>query len=354
MPSLTVMTWNVENLFHPDADATHEKRQLFQTKLATLAAVIEQEQPDLLALQEVGPNGALSALQQALCTPMHHALSGEPDRRGIRVAFLSRLPFTASTQIGPFPALIRPLQERDPIFDDVETPEDESLTAEMGRGALEVTVEVEGTSVTLLNTHFKSKLITYPRQRGLVQGSRFQPKDEGERYRYAAYALYRRTGEAVTLRERINQLLAPASGSFETADGLGREKSVIVCGDLNDEPDAATTQILQGPAGSEIDTGGFPRGDKGDGYRLWNLALLLNLGPNGEPPAEPPLTRVFKGRGELIDHIFASHRLVNPANLPVARTVQATASLPSVSEDPSERSADPASDHAAVVATFSL
>ncbi|MFM7732835.1 MAG: hypothetical protein ACKO6F_05140, partial [Cyanobium sp.] len=62
----------------------------------------------------------------------------------------------------------------------------------------------------------------------------------------------------------------------------------------------------------------------------------------------------FKGRGELIDHIFASHRLVNPANLPLARTVLATAELPSVGDTPAERSQDPASDHVAVVATFTL
>jgi endonuclease/exonuclease/phosphatase family metal-dependent hydrolase len=285
---------------------------------------------------------------------MPHALEGLPDSRGIRVAFLSKLPFSASKQLRPFPTLIRPVQERDPIFDDPITPPDEALTAEMGRGGLEVTVAADGTEVTVVNAHFKSKLISYARQRGLVGGSQFQPNDEGERYRYAAYALFRRTGEAVTIRERVNELLAPASGSPEPEDGLGRQKAVIVCGDLNDEPEAATTQILQGPAGSEIGTGGFAQGDKGDGYRLWNLAPVLNRSADGHPPAEPPFTRVFKGRGELIDHIFASNRLVNPDNLPEARTVMATPTLPSVTEEPSARSADPASDHAAVVATFTL
>jgi endonuclease/exonuclease/phosphatase family metal-dependent hydrolase len=178
--------------------------------------------------------------------------------------------------------------------------------------------------------------------------------DEGERYRYAAYALFHRTGEAVTIRERVNELLAPADGSPEPEDGLGRQKALIVCGDLNDEPEAATTQILQEPAGSEIGTGGFDAQDRGDGYRLWTLAPLLNLGSDGELPAEEPYTRVFKGRAELIDHIFASHRLVNLGNLPVARTVMATPTLPSVTEEPGARGADPASDHAAVVATFQL
>jgi hypothetical protein len=120
------------------------------------------------------------------------------------------------------------------------------------------------------------------------------------------------------------------------------------------EPEAATTQNLQGPPGSELGTGGFPHGDKEDSYRLWNLAPLLNQGPDGESPAEPPYTRIFKGRGAMIDHILASHRLVNPRNKPEARTVLATEGLPSVTEDPGERGAVPASDHAAVVASFSL
>jgi hypothetical protein len=87
---------------------------------------------------------------------------------------------------------------------------------------------------------------------------------------------------------------------------------------------------------------------------MWNLAPRLNFTPDGQPPAEPPSTRVFKGRGELIDHIFASHRLVNHENIPEARTVVASNRLPSVNEVPSERKSDPASDHAAVVATFTI
>jgi hypothetical protein len=87
---------------------------------------------------------------------------------------------------------------------------------------------------------------------------------------------------------------------------------------------------------------------------MWNLAPRLNFTPEGIPPVEPPYTRVFKGRGELIDHIFASHRLVNPENIPEVRTVVSSGRLPSVNEVPTERKSDPASDHAAVVATFTI
>jgi endonuclease/exonuclease/phosphatase family metal-dependent hydrolase len=54
----------------------------------------------------------------------------------------------------------------------------------------------------------------------------------------------------MTARAHLDQLLTdPANPTV----GLGREGAVVFCGDLNDEPAAATTQIVAGPTGSEID-----------------------------------------------------------------------------------------------------
>ena len=112
----------------------------------------------------------------------------------------------------------------------------------MGRGALRVRVRAEGRDVDLLTCHLKSKLLTFP-------GPRFSPHDEDERARFASYALFRRSAEATTVRVRATSLLG----------GLGQERAVIVLGDLNDEPEAQTTQALLGPTGSEIGTAGFDR-----------------------------------------------------------------------------------------------
>jgi len=138
----------------------------------------------------------------------------------------------------------------------VQVDDDGGTLDEMGRGALRVTAD--GRDVDLITAHLKSKLLTFP-------GERFEPRDEDERARFAGYALYRRASEAVTLRAYANGLL----------EGEGRERAVIVLGDLNDEPSAATTQILLGPPGSEIRTPGFDRDDEGDGWRLWNLARRI-------------------------------------------------------------------------------
>ena len=115
-------------------------------------------------------------------------------------------------------------------------------------------------------------------------------------------------------------------------------------GDLNDTVQAATTQMLLGPPGSEINTPGFERPDQGDPQRLWNLAPLMPAGKN--------YSRKFQGREELIDHILASAALVKNLDAIRAEAV-IDEPLPSISISPSERRSDPHSDHAAIVASFS-
>jgi hypothetical protein len=46
----------------------------------------------------------------------------------------------------------------------------------------------------------------------------------------------------------------------------------VLTGDLSDTVPTATTQLLQGPPGSEIGTRGFEHDDLGNKQRLWNLA----------------------------------------------------------------------------------
>ncbi len=57
---------------------------------------------------------------------------------------------------------------------------------------------------------------------------------------------------------------------------------------MNDEMDAATTQILNGPPGSEIGTVGFGRPDDGDGDRMW-------IGPHRKPLSSRPHAKVDVG-----------------------------------------------------------
>ncbi|WP_371672214.1 endonuclease/exonuclease/phosphatase family protein [Streptomyces sp. NBC_00289] len=307
-------TWNLENLYLPGGPSGPADKAAYETKLAALAAVITELDPALLGVQEVGDPEALRDLAQAVGGTWHIALSEQADSRGIRVGFLGRAPMEVLHDTSAFPAKLRPVQADDAGLE----------TARTGRGLLAVLTETEAGPLRVAVAHLKSKLLSYP-------NGRFQPRDEGERARYGAYALYRRAAEATALRALADELLA----------GKGKERDVAVLGDLNDEVQAATTQILLGPPGSEIGTSGYEHPDRGDAMRLWDVAPLI--------PAERRYSRINSGRRELIDHILASHHLVHRVTaagtgLPDDETPR----LPSVGTDPAERQGAPGSDHAPV------
>ncbi|MGW6057556.1 endonuclease/exonuclease/phosphatase family protein [Streptomyces sp. NPDC055189] len=308
-------TWNLENLYRPGGKFGPKDKAAYEAKLASLAATIKALNPSVLGVQEVGDPEALADLAGMLEGTWHTTLSEHADERGIRVGFLSSLPVFVVADENAFPAPLRPVQAG-----DSGKPVDRA-----GRGVLAVTVTTRAFFFDVAVCHLKSKLLSYP-------GGRFQPRDEGERARFGAYALYRRSAEATLMRSVADRLLK----------GDGRHHDVVVLGDLNDEVSAATTQILLGPPGSEIGTPGFEHPDKGDAHRLWNTAPLI--------PAEQRYSRIHAGRRELIDHVLVSRSflsLVTEAGTGVPGTT-ATA-LPSVGdEDPAERRNAPGSDHAPV------
>lgn len=316
MARIRIGTWNVENLFRPGGQAGPVTDQAYDTKLDALAATITELSPDVLALQEVGSPAALDDLVTRVGGGWNVALAA-PDRRGIRVGFMSRLPLTDVEPVETFTAGLRPVQI------DADGP---GLTS-MARPALQVRVAVDGRPMDLITCHLKSKLLSFP-------GGRFSPRDEAERARFAVYALRRRAAESAAVRERATRLL----------DGNGQQRAVVVLGDLNDEAAAATTQILLGPPGSEIGTGGFDAPDAGDGQRLWNLAPRI--------PEAQRYTRIFRGQRQLIDHVLVSHAIVRV--VADGDVTTGDAELPSITEDPSRRRNAPGSDHRPVLVEFAL
>ncbi|EPH43008.1 endonuclease/exonuclease/phosphatase family protein [Streptomyces aurantiacus] len=315
-------TWNLENLFRPGGPSGPTDKTAYEAKLAALAETVSALDPSLLGVQEIGDPAALDDLAGMLDGDWHTAVSQHADDRGIRVGFLSRLDLEVLADVEAFPPKLRPVQGDDAGRQVSAT----------GRGLFAVRVVSRAIALDAAVCHLKSKLLTYP-------GGRFQPRDEGERARVGAYALYRRTAEAATLRALADQLL----------DGEGRSRDVAVLGDLNDEAAAATTQILLGPPGSELGTPGHGRPDKGDATRLWNVAPLI--------PAERRFSRVNFGRRELIDHVLLSHRLTGrvvatgEAGTGLPEDTAAPA-LPSVGADPQERRDAAGSDHAPVWIRF--
>ncbi len=129
------------------------------------------------------------------------------------------------------------------------------------------------------------------------------------------------------------------------------EPRCFCLGTVNDVPEAQTSLLLNGPAGSAIGTFGFERPDRGDDVRLFNLAPAI---------AEERLSRVHHGRGELLDQILSSEELFplgadNHRLLPrVDSHIDFQGELPSVGDNPAERAQEIAPDHAPVTATFDL
>src|SRR5712692_3914716 len=240
MPTpFSVMTWNVENLFPPGYAISPTKvitDAEYQAKLDYLEQRIREIRPDVLALQEIGGRSlddrqSFDDLGDRLNDLLpHRALSTHPDQRpgggGIRVGFLSRLPIVESDEVVDF---------AEGELAEVPNWAPSEPTRRMGRGALRIDVEpAPGTRVRLVATHLKSKLVTSPPIHG--HQPRFDTNDENERARGAGLALMRRTAESVTVRSYLNGLMGP-----------DEQAHVILLGDLNDEPHAATTQLLLGP-----------------------------------------------------------------------------------------------------------
>lgn len=318
----TIGTWNLENLFRPGGKFGPPDETTYRAKLAALAATINTTKPDVLGVEEVGDPDALADLVAMLDGDWHVELSKhfEADHP-IRVGVLSRRPLQVIQDSADFPEKVASLQ----IDDSAQR------SRQMCRGALAVGVDLaSGQQLVVTVCHLKSKLLSYPAADG---STRFFPRNEGERARYASYALFRRAAEAVTVRALADHLL----------DNHGQTRPLIVLGDLNDEPLAATTQILLGPPGSEIGTRGALVPDRGDASRLWNLAPLI--------PENERFSRVYQGRRELIDHIMVSRSLLD--HVDEVHTLSA-AGLPSVGDDPVARRDARASDHSPVLAQLAV
>jgi endonuclease/exonuclease/phosphatase family metal-dependent hydrolase len=309
---LVVMTWNVENLFRPAPDAEPDAKDTYERKLTYLAATIHAVAPDALAVQEVGGADAAEDLRAVLGAGWHVATSEHGDDRGIRVAVLSPHEITVEADLVDFPSGALG------GIPDV----DHDVLAKLGRGALRVHIGAAGPGLRVLTTHLKSKLLTYP-------GHRRFPRSENERARGAGFATLRRTAEAVALRVHLNAVLADAA--------VGGQPSVptVLCGDLNDGVDAVTTVLLEGPADGDPN-----RPDKGDPVRLYNLGRLL--------PPQRAYSRIYEGRGELIDHLLVSRDL----RLRVAAVDALVDDIGSITASLRAREKAVVPDHAPVVARF--
>jgi len=314
--SITITTWNVQNLAQSDP--------VFADKLNFLVGTLQALGSDVVALQEILDLNALQSLATGL--GFHH-FAAEPDHRGNRVAFLTRHPPALPTQQIDQWRLPPGVQVRD--FGSSGTVQ---VVAQFPRPAFQISVAHGGGQIDIVTAHLKSKLLTF--------GGNFSTTNETLRAQTAYFALERRAAESTSLREQVTSLLSAG-------------RNVVVLGDLNDGPEAATTQILYGPPGGQPRgpedathaSGAFQRADAEDGRRVFNVTKLV--------PESIRWSRRHNGQNELLDHILASQGL-----MPRASGLRQVPAVSILNEDtpnmigPHPTAGGVVPDHAPITATF--
>jgi len=105
----SVMTWNLENLEQPTANAKQAVKDRYADKLQQITELITSAGPDLVGVQEVlaDPKNltppAFDDLRAALGAEWTGCLSQRPDPRGIRVGWLARGQLSNPTDVAVYP-----------------------------------------------------------------------------------------------------------------------------------------------------------------------------------------------------------------------------------------------------------
>jgi predicted extracellular nuclease len=312
---ITITTWNVQNLA--------PSSPVFADKVDFIVSILQALNSDVIALQEILDLTALNTLATRLG---FQQVAAAPDSRGNRVAFLTRVaPAAPPKQITQFrlPAGI--------VISEFDGSGNVQVVTQFPRPALQITVAHNGRQIDVITAHLKSKLLTF--------GGNFSTSNETLRAHTAFFALERRAAESAGVRDHVTGTLS-----------AGRD--VVVLGDLNDGTEAATTEVLYGPPGSQprgpadatLASGAFQRPDAQDGQRLFNVTKLV--------PEPLRWSRRFNGQNELLDHILASEGLMPRAG--VLRQVPTVSihneDTPALAPNPTVFGIVP--DHAPVTAVF--
>jgi endonuclease/exonuclease/phosphatase family metal-dependent hydrolase len=278
---VTVMSYNVENLFdgvdngteYWDYDPGEDNWSVeqFHAKMLAIAEVIGTavpKGPDIVALQEIENGNALETLRTEGVKNLGYRYSAVVEAPGaaVNTAVLSKFPIAAVRS------------------HSLQMEESERL-----RNILEVEIEIAGSTVYLLNNHWKSK-----------SGG----AEETERLRIAAAELAERR-------------IAAIHAEHEAAGGP--RPDIVLCGDLNENHDeAARTGGAYPVALLPVDTllreGGNPAGDV--------PGLFITGNREAAAAGPPPVlyspwfealqsdgekgSYMYKGSWETIDHFLLS------------------------------------------------
>lgn len=285
-----IANFNVENLILPDIrfyDRMILTREEYEAKANWSASIINRVQPDIIGVQELWTSEALADVvarsyhfpQGAnICAP--GASQGENVKGRLaqrpRLALVSRFPVSDGEVVPLFPASLSlqiPLRVGNGTIRDVPLAIDQ-----FQRPVLKAKVHVEGLAIAVFVAHLKSKS-------PIIRNG-----EDGDDPFMAAIGLARstivRAAEAAALRHLILQEMSRT------------RTPTIVLADLNDTPDAASTQIVCGASPHEGK-------DFAEKKALWDTVLYPTFRIAGQRSSSIH-THIFNGDRDILDHILVS------------------------------------------------
>lgn len=303
--AVRIATFNLKDFFLPRTD---DERAIVEKKVANVAENLRRADADVVALQEVGAPELLDRLvaRELAAAGYGPPIAGTADKRGIRVAILTRLPVLWSQvhapKLLPFPRFLEgdldPFEGRIPLRRGI-------VHARLDAGALG--------EIDVMTAHFKSNLGVWFKTK---EGTELPDVTQRGRAEAWVRSLVQRCAEALFVRGLVDDVLRASP-----------DHAIAVLGDLNDGPESVPVRIVRGSP------------ELADGY----------LQNTNERVAPERRYSTFHGGGpSLIDHILVSPKLARSLQSTVIQNDQLRDHGPHVDDAPMTED----SDHALVVSTF--
>lgn len=296
-----IATFNVENLIPPGIryyDRLKDEPDTYEAKANWIASILNRANADIVGLQEVWLDEAIrdvakrcfhfgdSAYVAAPGATRAENFEGHIAKRP-RLGLISRFPIRDAKSFIAFPDsvdLTIPLRVDGGRVEPVPIP-----IRQFQRPVLRAVVDVGGLELIVYVAHLKSK------------GPMIREAEDGDNPFTASLGQARativRAAEAAALRHLI------------LIDLRQSQKPTIVLGDLNDTPEAASTQIVRGPSP-------HPGMDHEEKRALWDVVLYSTHRIAADRSAHLH-THIHDGERDILDHILVSEEFFarNPARI---------------------------------------
>lgn len=333
-----IASFNVENLVLPDVryyDREKDTREAYEAKANWIAAVLNRAKADIVGVQEVWFEEALTDVVKrsfffagganvaAPGATRAENMTGHVAKRP-RLGLISRFPIKSAAVTVEFPPSIDltiPLRVDGGAIQAVPI-----AIRQFQRPVLRAVVDVGGLDVVVYVAHLKSK------------GPLVREGEDGDDPFVASLGQARatmvRAAEAAALRHLILKDLRDS------------RQPTIVLGDLNDTPDAASTQTVRGPT-PHRDM------DRGDKRALWDVILYSSFRVAAE--RSPTIhTHIHDGERDILDHILVSEEFYSRNRARIGEIVRHEVINGHLRDNDDQPKTPGASDHGVPIAEIRL